>query len=201
MLCLQTKNHVIVNVQRRSGSCYLFHIKVHASRHAVAVKLVVTRNLTLLRNMFLRGFKIFPTHGRCIDACSINTKLSTKSKLVIYDLNSIIILMCMILDISGRILLWKIGLDIFLNLCCFSDQNTRLIIISHLFVIHAFQPSQHAPNPKQIYPCFLVAPQTFHRTRFCNLFANHVFQPFLYDPNPEPTANMIINIVRKMNYI
>ena len=100
-----------------SGSCYLFHIKVHASRHAVAVKVVVTRNLTLLRNMFLRGFKIFPTHGRCIDACSINTKLSTKSKLVIYDLNSIIILMCMILDISGRIMYWKIGLDIFCILC------------------------------------------------------------------------------------
>ena len=78
---------LLVNMQRMSGSCYLFHITVHASRHAVAVKVVVTRNLTLLRNMFLRGFKIFPTHGRCIDACSINTKLSTKSKLVIYDLN------------------------------------------------------------------------------------------------------------------
>ena len=96
-----------------SGCYYSFHIKVNTSRHAVAVKVVFARNLTLLGNMFLRGLKIFPTHGRCIDACSINTKLSTKSKLVIYDYNLIIILMCMILDISGRILPWKIGLGIF----------------------------------------------------------------------------------------
>ena len=181
-----------------SGCYYSFRIKVNTSRHAVAVQVVVTRNLTLLGNMFLRGLKIFPTHGRCIDAFSINTKLSTKSELVIYDYDLIRILMCMILDISGRILLWRIGLEIFCILCFFCDQNTRLIIISHLFVIHAFQPSQHAPNPKQICPCYLVAPQTFHRTLFCNLFANHVFQPFLYGPIPEPTANMEFNIVSKI---
>ena len=102
-----------VNLLRMSGCYYSFHIKVDTSRRAVAVKVVVTRNLTLLGNMFLRGLKIFPTHGRCIDACSINTKLSTKSKLVIYDLNLIMILMCINLHISGRILFWKIRLDVF----------------------------------------------------------------------------------------
>ena len=69
ILCLQTNNHVIVDLLGMSGSCYLFHIKVHASRHAVAVKVVVTRKAyPSARHVFQRFQNIpnsWPMH-RCL---------------------------------------------------------------------------------------------------------------------------------------